>query len=141
MADYFGNRYWTAIYFASGYWGIDEPAPAGAMYTSLSGAGGIVAELSYVAEPVEIDYFDTHDGISRAKPQEVQLEKYRTRLQDIQEALRKHSDPQEIDDPKPLPVELTRLISPVGRKNTARREAERMIRENDEFAIVLALMN
>lgn len=112
---------------------------------TLSGVTALTLEaagdLSIAAAPIEVDFFDTHDGISRAKPQEVQLEKYRTRLQDIQEALRKHSDPQETDDPKSLPVELTRLLSPAGRKNTARREAERIIRENDEFAIVLALMN
>ena len=45
MADYFGNRYWTARYFPAGYWGVAEVAPEGLISANLTGGGDLSGGL------------------------------------------------------------------------------------------------
>lgn len=50
MTDYFGNSYWSARYFASGYWGLNVEQEPGAISARVSGSSSVSAVLSLAGE-------------------------------------------------------------------------------------------
>lgn len=50
MTDYFGNSYWSARYFAAGYWGLDAEQDPGAISAHIFAGASVSATLTATGE-------------------------------------------------------------------------------------------